>query len=81
MLDEHEDFLVDIAFQHHGDLLASAGLDGLLAIWEPITGRKRKQPKVKIDFDNSLTKVAWSLDDTKVSVGDDSGVIAVFTLE
>ena len=81
MLDEHEDFLVDIAFQHHGDLLASAGLDGLLAIWEPVTGRKRKQPKVKIDFDNSLTKVAWSLDDTKISVGDDSGVIAVFTLE
>ena len=81
MLDEHNDFLVDIAFQHHGNFLASAGLDGLLAIWEPVTGRKRKQPKVRIGFDKSLTKVAWSLDDTKISVGDDSGIIAVFTLE
>ena len=80
MLDEHKDFLVDIAFQHHGDLLASAGLDGLLVIWEPFTGRKRKQPKARIGFDQSLTKVAWSLDDTKVLVGDDSGIIAVFTL-
>ena len=77
MLEEHEGNLTAVAFQGRGYLLASAGLDGRVVLWQPAN---KKEPKIgSFHFDGSeATSLAWSPDDKSLAAGSGGGTVAVF---
>ena len=77
MLEGHEGNLTAVSWQGRGYLLASAGLDGRVMLWQP--GNK-KEPKVgSFRFDGGeATALAWSRDDKSLAAGSDGGTVAVF---
>lgn len=81
MLEGHaeDSTLTAVAYQHRGRLLASAGSDGRVCVWEP---QKKKQPLVG-EFDRvgaEATVLRWSPDDKLLAVGFESGDVVVFTV-
>lgn len=77
MLEGHEDNLTAVAWQGRGYLLASAGRDGGVVLWQP--GNK-KEPKVgSFRFKGGeATALAWSPDDRSLAAGAGAGTVAVF---
>jgi WD40 repeat protein len=53
----HESRVTELAFNHQGDLLASAGWDGTLRIWDPLTGQQL------LSLDGSGSRPQFSPDD------------------
>jgi WD40 repeat protein len=82
MLNLHEAFLSALAYQHSETketpaLLASAGQDGLLALWRPTLSKK---PLAQHGFNTPISQIAWSPDDQALAVGGEDGTVAVLTL-
>jgi WD40 repeat protein len=77
MLEGHEDNLTAIAFQRRGYLLASAGLDGRVLLWQPAN---KKAPKIgQHPFEGTEASViAWSPDDTSLAAGAGDGTVVLF---
>lgn len=76
VLEHHETPLCVLAFQHRGNLLASASLDGALAVWQPTVNR---EPIASLPGDDDeITALAWTPHDTLV-IGRHSGEIALWT--
>jgi WD40 repeat protein len=75
-LQGHEGAIVDLCFQRHGDVLASADTDGLVVLWEPVKG-KRPKPDIRARHPAELTRVVFSPDDDSLAIGDVKGGIAV----
>jgi WD40 repeat protein len=76
MLEGHEEsaMLTAVQFQRRGHLLASAGTDGRLRIWQP----RNKTPLVGgIDADGEITCLAWSPDEKLLAVGHETGRIEI----
>jgi WD40 repeat protein len=68
--------LTSVAFQHKGYLLASAGRDGKVLLWQP--GNK-KAPLVGSDqFEGEATTLAWSADDKMIAVGSAVGDVVIY---
>jgi WD40 repeat protein len=76
-LEGHEDKVTALAFQHSGPLLASAGADGLLFLWQP---GKHTRPLGRAEFRSAITQVAWSADDQRLAVGTEGGGIGLLSL-
>jgi WD40 repeat protein len=58
LLEHHEAPLCNLAYQRGGDLLASASLDGALAIWDPQCAR---EPVASLPGDDDpITALAWT---------------------
>lgn len=77
MLEQHEDLLTMLAYQHRGKLLASAGQDGLVVLWQP----DRKQRALdQTHFDAVVTQIAWSSDDQYLAVGTENGLVTVLQI-
>jgi WD40 repeat protein len=75
MFEFHDKLLSDLAFQHHGPLLASGCAGGIVALWH--VGKKEKA--VAVDWlDSAVTAVRWSPDDRTLAVGDESGSVRLF---
>jgi WD40 repeat protein len=79
MLEGHEpeSNLTALAYQTHGFLLASAGGDGKVFLWQPTN---RRGPQVG-DFkfsDGEASVLAWSPDDKSLVAGSGAGAVAVF---
>lgn len=79
MLDGHAEGspLAAVQFQRRGYLLASAGADGRVCLWQPAN---KKQPLVgaaEAPADRA-TCAGWSPDDKLLAVGYESGAVAVF---
>ena len=74
----HEGCVTALAFQHSGPLLASAGADGLVALWQP--GR-HKRPLARARFGSGITQMAWSPDDRRLGTGTESGGVRVHVLK
>ncbi|NJO81386.1 MAG: WD40 repeat domain-containing protein [Blastochloris sp.] len=82
MLALHEEFLSVLAYQHGETkdmpaILASAGQDGLVALWRPTRG---KQPLVQHGFNTAISGLVWSPDDRALAVGGADGTVAVLDL-
>ncbi|NWF78826.1 MAG: WD40 repeat domain-containing protein [Chloroflexi bacterium] len=82
MLALHEQFLSALAYQHRETqdapaLLASAGQDGLVALWRPTRGQK---PLAQHGLNAPVSQLAWSPDDRALAVGGADGSIVVLTL-
>lgn len=76
MLEGHEDNLTAVAYQARGYLLASAGTDGRVILWQPAN---KKAPKVgKFRFAGAEASVlGWSPDDRSLAAGSGGGAVAV----
>jgi len=81
MLEGHaeDSALAAVAYQQWGRLLASAGTDGRVCVWEP---QKKKQPLVGefLGAGGEATALRWSPDDKLLAVGFESGDVSVFTV-
>ena len=77
MLEGHEENLTSLAYQAHGFLLASAGADGKIYLWQPTN---RKGPQIgEFKFPSGeASVVAWSPDDKSLAAGSGAGGVAVF---
>lgn len=76
VLEHHEAPLCNLAYQRRGGLLASASLDGALAIWGPAGSR---EPVASLPGDDDeITTIAWTTGDDLV-VGRHGGSIVLWT--
>lgn len=74
-LEAHDAPLTVLAYQPHGSLLASAGEDGLVAIWAP---DRVKRPVCRVHFETAISRLAWSPDDRRLAVGCADGGVYVY---
>jgi WD40 repeat protein len=77
MLEGHEENIAALAYQALGFLLASAGLDGRVFLWQPTN---KKGPQIgEFKFpEGEASVLAWSPDDKSLAAGSGSGVVARF---
>jgi WD40 repeat protein len=66
-----------LAYQHRGDLLASGGQAGGVALWEP---QRTNHRAAWADGTSAVTRLVWSPDDTGLAVGYDDGTVAVYAV-
>jgi WD40 repeat protein len=78
-LEAHIDRVTGLAFQHSGPLLASAGADGLVAVWWH-AGR-HKRPLAKAELPAGVTHIAWSADDQRLGIGTENGRVTALALK
>jgi WD40 repeat protein len=73
----HQAKVTALAFQHAGPILASAGADGLVALWQP---GKHKRALAQATHPAAITQMSWSPDNRRLALGTDSGLVAVYAL-
>jgi WD40 repeat protein len=76
MLEGHEENMTSLAFQHRGVLLASAGMDGRVLLWQPANRRGPQIGEFKFSS-GEASVVAWSPDDKSLAAGSGAGGVAV----
>lgn len=72
MFEGHSGRLRQLSFQHHGDRLASADVEGGLLIWTPL---QAVRPVARWDYGSEITRLAWSRDDRRLAVGRRCGAV------
>ena len=76
VLPGHEGLVSALAWQPTGDLLASAGRDGGLAVWTPTaSGPARRKLRLRLDAGARVTALSWSPDGTRVVAGTVDGTV------
>ena len=74
----HADRVCAVAFQHACGLLATAVNDNDIGLWSPT----RSEPLVaSVKLTAPASKLAWSLDDTKLAIGAQKGGVLVLKVE
>ena len=73
MIEGHPDRITQLAFQHHGDLLVGADVQGFVILWNPLKNSKVIGGYV---FESEVTRLAWSHDDQRLAVGQRTGIVA-----
>jgi WD40 repeat protein len=74
---DEEANITSLAYQSRGFLLASAGLDGKVLLWQP-TNRRGAQVGAFQFQGGEASLVAWSPDDKSLAAGCGTGAVAVF---
>jgi WD40 repeat protein len=74
-LNLNENLLSQLAYQHKGSLLASAGRNGILAIWQPI--HNNQKPLFEKQYPSPIQRLVWSPDDKFLAVGCADGLVEV----
>jgi WD40 repeat protein len=78
MLPGHDVQISALAWQPTGDLLASAGRDGGMALWAPGPSARHTEPCSRLHLGSRVTALVWSPDGTRVVAGTvDGAVVAV----
>jgi len=77
MLEGHEENLTGLAYQSRGFLLASAGMDGRVYLWQPTNRRGPQVGEFKFPS-GEASVVAWSPDDKSLASGSGAGGVVVF---
>jgi WD40 repeat protein len=76
--DAHKDNVTSLAFQHRGPMLASAGEDGLVALWQP---GKQLGALALARHDSPVSQILWSADDQRLAVGTAEGDICLYSIK
>lgn len=71
----HGNRVCAVAFQHAHGLLATGATDGVFTLWEPA---KKSPLLAEARLPASVTKFAWSPDDTLLAAGTEKGALFVF---
>jgi WD40 repeat protein len=75
--ESHTDRVSALAFQHQGLLLATGGLDTLLALW----GVGQKKTPLVLEYQPSpVSQLAWSPDDKHLALGTERGDVVLYSL-
>jgi WD40 repeat protein len=74
-LEAHQDNITCLAYQHQGPLLASAGEDGLVALWQP---SKQQGTLALARHTAPISQIAWSADDQRLAVGMAEGSVLLY---
>lgn len=77
VLEGHKDLISGLTFQAKGALLASAGLDGKVFLYQP--GRYKKHIS-QAEVGSAISQLHWSGDDQLLGVGAEDGTVAVYGL-
>lgn len=77
MLRGHEALLSGLAFQHHGDYLASGDAEGYLYLWQPNASTHLLTKHI---FESGITHIRWALNDQQLAIGTERGDISVLRL-
>lgn len=77
-LNGHDMPITELAFQHAGGVLASAGLDGAVVLWRPARGRSKL---AAWHYDDGVSHIAWSPDDRFLAVGTDVGDVDLVRID
>jgi WD40 repeat protein len=77
MLEGHEANVAALAYQSRGFLLASAGLDGRVFLWQPANQRGPQVGDFKFPA-GEASALAWSPDDKSLAAGSGAGTVALF---
>lgn len=78
-LDGHARRVVDVAFQPLTTLLASAGADGRLCLWDPSAARRHLLSSVQ--FDEEIACIAWSPAGDEIAVGMADGRVTLVEVD
>lgn len=76
MLEGHEEPLTALAYQAKGYLLASAGLDGRVILWQPANKKSPKAGEFRFEGSEAST-LAWSPDDKSLAAGSGDGEVVM----
>jgi WD40 repeat protein len=74
-LEAHKDNVTCLAYQQRGALLASAGEDGLVALWQP---GKQQGALALARHAAAVSQLAWAADDQQLAVGTAEGGVLVY---
>ncbi len=79
MLEGHgpETNISALAYQSSGSLIASAGLDGMVILWQPVNRRGAQVGGFRFEG-GEASALAWSADDKSLAAGSGTGTVAVF---
>jgi WD40 repeat protein len=78
MLRGHETLLSGLAFQHHGDYLASGDTEGNLYLWQPKTSTRFLS---KHTLKSGITQIKWASNDKELALGTEMGSVSVLGLK
>ncbi|MFM7260933.1 MAG: protein kinase domain-containing protein, partial [bacterium] len=81
-VDAHRKSVDDLSFSRSGELLASAGRDGLVRLWISNTRRplERNTERVEFEFDGPVDAVALSSDASMIAIGR-GGIVELRNIE
>ena len=75
MLEGHQHLIKHLKFQRRGMLLVSGGNDGMFAIWR--VAKKKSAKLADAVFKAPIAGLAWSPDDRRIAVTDESGTLSI----
>jgi WD40 repeat protein len=75
LLEEHQELVKQLKFQHHGKLLASGGNDGMVGIWR--IEKTKSTLLTSAVFKHPIAGIAWSPNDRCIAVVDEIGTVSV----
>ncbi|MCY4146294.1 MAG: WD40 repeat domain-containing protein [Chloroflexi bacterium] len=79
MLEGHQGLIKHLKFQRQGMLLASGGKEGMLGIWK--VGKKTPALLADAVFKAPIASLAWSKDDRRIAVADESGTLSIAAVQ
>ncbi|MBI2806800.1 MAG: WD40 repeat domain-containing protein [Planctomycetes bacterium] len=74
-LESHKSSITCLTYQPKGDLLASGGEDGQVALWRP---HKQRGVLAIAKHDAEVSQLAWSTDNRRLAVGTANGGIVLY---
>jgi WD40 repeat protein len=75
-LEAHKDYITCLAYQLHGQLLASGGEDGMVVLWQP---NKQRGSLALAKHPAAISQLAWSADDQRLAVGTAEGGVLLYS--
>ena len=78
-LDGHARRVADVGFQPLSTLLASAGADGRLCLWDPTASRRSLL--ASLQFDEEIACIAWSPAGDEIAVGLADGLVTLVEVD